>query len=194
MALFDLAYQRTLVFEGGYIDDRVDAGQETYKGISRRFNSSWLGWLTIDHLRHSQDFPKNLETDERLQALVTDYYRQQYWDKLACGEIPQQALADELFDTGVNMGIHRAALFLQQGLNALNRNEALYTDLTEDGIVGPKTLTALQTYFENDEITLLLQVLILFRGNHYLNYIRKSPEQEKFARGWLNRLNFEVQI
>ncbi|MBW1801582.1 MAG: hypothetical protein JRJ85_12745, partial [Deltaproteobacteria bacterium] len=44
MAKFDEAFEKTTAIEGGYVFDPDDAGGETYKGISRRFNPSWGGW------------------------------------------------------------------------------------------------------------------------------------------------------
>ena len=37
--------------------------------------------------------------------------------------IGDQAIANELYDSGVNMGLRRAVRFLQQGLNLLNRDQ-----------------------------------------------------------------------
>ena len=38
MADFNDAFDETMGHEGGYVNDSNDAGGETYRGISRRFN------------------------------------------------------------------------------------------------------------------------------------------------------------
>ena len=68
MANFDAAYQKTAAHEGGYVNDPDDAGAETYKGISRRFNPSWIGWAKIDEMKvNVENFSQNLEGDAELQ-------------------------------------------------------------------------------------------------------------------------------
>ena len=57
-----------------------------------------------------------------------------------------EAIAAELFDTGVNMGPAVAATFLQRALSALNRNRSDYPDLVPDGRIGPATLAALDAF------------------------------------------------
>ena len=55
-------------------------------------------------------------------------------------------LAEELFDTGINMGTGTAIGFLQRALNALNRNGRDYADLAVDRRIGPATLGALDAF------------------------------------------------
>ena len=57
-------------------------------------------------------------------------------------------MANELFDTGANMGPAVAATFLQRALTALNRNGRDYSDLMPDGRVGAQTLSALDTFLD----------------------------------------------
>ena len=192
MADFQTAFQWTMAHEGGYARDKTDAGGETYKGISRRFNPGWPGWVRIDRAKKARGFPKSLETDAELQAAVVAFYKQHYWDKFQGDAIPNQGIADELFDTGVNLGVLRAVEFLQRALNALNRNQALYSDLAADGAFGPRSLAAMRAYLKKDKPELLLKVMNVLQGMHYINYMTQTPAQEKFARGWFNRVEIEV--
>lgn len=192
MANFDEAFEKTAAIEGGYVFDPDDAGGETYKGISRRFNPSWKGWYRIDEIKRASSrkkkFDKVFEQDESLQKEVVLFYKEAYWDKFWGDEIPVQEIAEELFDTGVNMGVRRAVGFLQEGLNLLNRNQKNYNDIVEDGLFGKNTLKVLMAYLEIDEISYLLKVMNILQGMHYIEYMRKSPTQEKYARGWLKRV------
>lgn len=188
MGDFDQAYEKTMEHEGGYANDPTDVGGETYKGVARRYHPSWKGWKIIDEAKDAVDFPKNLDPKIRLQVEIRKFYKAHYWDIWLGDKIDNQEICNEMFDTGVNMGTHRCQKFLQEALNYLNRNELLYNDLVVDADVGPATLKALHIYLNTDQPRYLLVILNLLQGNHYLNYMKKSPKQEKFARGWLNRV------
>lgn len=190
MADFDKAFNKTMANEGGYSFDPADVGGETFKGISRVYHPQWPGWKIIDSAKSSSDFPKNLNSDEDLQQMIRAFYKKNFWDTIQLDEIDSQKIGEELFDTAVNMGISRAGKFLQRALNYLNKNEELYDDLDDDGKVGEKTLDALDIILERGEEALLYKILNVLQANHYLEYMYKSPTQEKFARGWFSRVEF----
>ncbi len=200
MADFNKAFIITLGHEGGYSNDPDDAGGETYRGIARRYHPDWSGWALIDENKQNikflsePDFPGNLPYDYALNTLVEEFYKTNYWNLFWADEIPNQAIANELFDTSVNMGISRAVKFLQTGLNVLNRNQKNYPDIVEDGKFGPNTLKTLRSYLKKDKPSYLLKVMNILQGEHYLTYMRKSPIQERFARGWLSRVSITKEF
>ena len=192
MANFEQAFQITLGHEGGYVFDPDDAGGETYRGVARRYHPNWSGWEIIDQLKQQSDsrrqLNKRLDENRPLQSQIQSFYKQHYWDRFQGDLIASQDLAEELFDTGVNMGVHRAVRFLQEGLNLLNRNQKSFKDILEDGKSGPGTLGALEAYLAKDPAEYLLKIMNILQGMHYIEYMRKSPTQEKYARGWLKRV------
>jgi len=188
MADFSEAYEITAGHEGGYSNDPDDAGGETYKGISRKYNLDWLGWPIIDASKNEPDFPDCLDYNGALQGIVYQFYKENYWDVFWGDDIHIQALANEMFDTGVNMGTGRAVRFLQEALNYLNRNEDIYPDVAEDGKFGNNTFNALNSYLANDDEGYLLKVMNVLQGKHYLDYMKKNPTQEKYVRGWMSRV------
>lgn len=190
MANFLEAYSITLGHEGGYSNDPDDVGGETYKGIARRYHPSWRGWFIIDNYKRQAGFPNNAYSDTDLDVSVKEFYKANYWDVNLLDEFRSQALANEMFDTGVNMGIGRAAKFLQKALNLLNKNQKIYADIVEDGAIGPNTLRALNACLDYRGDSYLFKILNLLQGNHYLEYMTKSPTQEKYAYGWLKRVDF----
>jgi len=190
MADFEEAYRTTLGHEGGYANDSYDAGGETYKGVSRRYYPSWEGWSIIDAAKsNKQTFPGILDNNHYLSDLINEFYKVHYWDKFWGDEIPNQPVANEMFDTGVNMGIRRAVKYLQKSLNLLNRNQKNYTDIVEDGVFGQNTLNTLKMYLNIDNESYLVKIMNILQGMHYIEYMTKSPTQERFARGWLKRIN-----
>ncbi len=191
MANFEQAYEITMGHEGGYVNDNDDAGGETYKGVARKKNKHWDGWKRVDELKEEGDaFPGNLDDDAVFQEEIRRFYKQRYWDTFWGDDVSDQSIANELFDTGVNMGVGRAVKFLQASLNLLNRNGALYGEIAVDGGFGRNTLNALESYLDKDHPKFLFKLLNLLQGQHYIKIMTKSPVQEKYARGWLQRVDF----
>jgi len=193
MANFEISYNLTSANEGGYDNDIDDAGGETFKGVSRKFWPDWSGWDIIDSAKQESNFPRNLFDNDQLSTLVKDHFKQNFWDKVWGDKISIQFLADEIYDTSINMGTKRAVTFLQTSLNVLNRNGKLYPDIDEDGNFGTNTFNALKTYLKTDPASLLYKVINVLQGMHYITYMKKDPVQERFARGWFSRVDFIKQ-
>ncbi|GAB4358816.1 MAG: glycosyl hydrolase 108 family protein [Gammaproteobacteria bacterium] len=188
MASFARALAIVLKHEGGYVNDPVDRGGETYRGIARRFHPDWSGWKRIDALKRRAGFPASLGNDRSLQRSVADFYRRYYWRPIQGDKLGDEALAQELFDTAVNMGVRRAVRFFQEALNLLNRNQKNYDDLVVDGWLGAKSLAALEALVKSDRGSRhLLKLMNALQAAHYIEIMRNDPRQERFARGWLNR-------
>lgn len=193
MADFLKAYNITLDHEGGYSNDPTDIGRETYKGISRKYNPDWDGWVLIDSLKSDSNFPNNTYKNTILNDMICKFYKEKYWDVILLDECTSQEVANELFDTSVNMGTTRAIKFLQRALNLLNKDGNIYSDISEDGKMGKNTLKALKACIDYRGDSYLFKILNLLQGNHYLEFMIKNPEQEKFAYGWLSRVTFTKQ-
>lgn len=191
MADFLTAFKHTMTAEGGYANNPRDNGGETYKGIARKFNPGWRGWVKVDVAKRLTQSVAQLNellgSDEALQADVQDFYKKNYWDVNRLDEVRNQAISCELFDTGVNMGVGVAARFLQEALNLSNRNGQLYADIAVDGKIGSATLATLN---KHPNPTQLYKLLNIMQGERYLDILRKAPAQEVFATTWLNRVDF----
>lgn len=189
MSDFNAALAITLKNEGGYVNDATDAGGETYKGISRTYHPDWSGWAVIDAARGGAGFPKSLDNNAALGDAVAAFYKQQFWNQFMGDAISDQAIAQELFDTSVNMGVNRAVEFLQEGINLLNRNQQNYPDIVVDGKFGRNTLNTLQTCLsQQNGAAYLLKLMNVLQGMHYIEYAQRKPSQEKYIRGWLSRV------
>ena len=106
MADFRKAYAKLEVAEGGYVFDKDDAGEETYKGVSRKANPNWIGWVILDDLKkhHPKTFESIAKKTPQLEKAVWDLYKKTYWDCFELDTIPSQKVAEQLFDTNVNCG------------------------------------------------------------------------------------------
>lgn len=187
MAQFSISYRKTAGHEGGYANHLSDRGGETYRGIARKRWQDWEGWLIVDRLRTESDFPNNLETDPDLGNLVVKFYHDNFWVVINGDAIQQQEIADELYDTGVNMGTGFAIKILQNSLNVLNKNQQLYKDIAEDGKLGQGTLGAISALLGTRKLELLLKVMNVAQGCKYLQLLQ-DPTQEAFALSWFSRV------
>lgn len=119
MAKFIDAYKKVLNNEGIYSNDQDDAGGETYKGISRRANPNWDGWISIDAIKkaHPTTFKGILKKTPELEKKVQDLYKDKYWDCFELDDVPSQLVAEQMFDTAVNQGQTAAIKFAQRVLD-----------------------------------------------------------------------------
>lgn len=187
MAQFSIAYRKTSFHEGSWANHPSDRGGETFRGIARKRWQNWEGWVIIDRLKKESDFPNNLETDPDLGNLVVKFYHDNFWTQINGDAIQQQEIADELYDTGVNMGTTFSVKILQNSLNILNKNQQLYKDIAEDGKLEQGTLGAISALLGTRKLELLLKVMNLAQGCKYLQLLQ-DPTQETFALGWMNRV------
>lgn len=126
MANFEEAYKRTCQFEGGYVNDKSDSGGETYKGISRKNNPKWNGWIVIDAYKKKASFPKNLDSNDELQQLVKDCYRKNYWETISGDSLTNQKVANDLYDTAVNMGVATSIKLAQRQFGTKETGKMTY--------------------------------------------------------------------
>ena len=157
---FDKAFEELIGFEGGYSNDPFDAGGETNWGISKR------QYPDLDI--------KNL-TIEDAKAI---YFRD-YWQGIGLDQIVNPNLATELFEQGVNFGRYWAAYHLQRALNLLGK------DLLLDGVIGPVTRKAANSYGDQAVLLKVLNGLQLMR---YVEITSDNPTQKRFFVGWLKRV------
>lgn len=105
MADFLAAYKRTENFEGDNIYTKTpgDSGGETWSGISRVFNPKWLGWKILDTILNKKN--NQVINNPELEELKLDFYRSNYWNPIWGDKISKQEVANDLYDTAVNMGV-----------------------------------------------------------------------------------------
>ncbi|SNC62173.1 Predicted Peptidoglycan domain-containing protein [Hymenobacter gelipurpurascens] len=186
MANFETAYHKTAAVEGGYADNPKDRGGETWKGVARNFNPQWLGWALVDYHRKAPGFPGTLATDAKLQEHVLRFYKLGYWDANRLGELNDQDIANELYDTAVNCGVGVASRFLQRALNLTNRNGVDYPDLVVDGKIGPITIARMNNHRRPK---LILKILNTMQGGKYIDIAEGRHDQEEFINSWFSRVS-----
>jgi lysozyme family protein len=153
---FQTAIKLILEHEGGYVNDPDDPGSETNFGISKKA------------------FP-NLDIKNLTQDAAEAIYYNKYWLPMKLDGFQNNLLKLHLFDMGVNAGIVRATMLLQDILNVIC-----------DGIIGQITIDAANNYPDQKELT---DAYINARKSHYEYIVKKNPTQIKYINGWMNRIN-----
>jgi lysozyme family protein len=160
--------------EGGYVHHEDDRGGPTMYGITEK----------VARL-HNFDGPMR----HLPKSLAVQIYKDQYWsgpkfDRVA---MLNMRIAEELLDTGVNMGIAWAGKFLQRSLNALNHDGTHYSYITVDGLIGNNTLGALKDYLDrrptNGE-AVLMKSLNCLQGVRYIEISESRVQNKSFTFGW----------
>lgn len=165
--------------EGGYTNHPSDKGGPTIWGITEAVARAF------GYTGPMQSMP---------QSVARNIYLQRYWTQPRFAEVEtlSPAVAEELFDTGVNMGTGTAAKFLQRALNVLNLRGKVYPDVMVDGAIGNLTIAALKAFLAyrgKDGHLVLWRLLNGQQGTRYIELAEANPTQEDFVFGWaLNRV------
>lgn len=167
MADFNIYAPFLRSWEGGYVNHPNDPGGPTNAGVTL---ATWASYCK------KYGFTANVRT---LKAMTESQWREimkgMYWDKLRCDDVRWQSVANLMCDWGVNSGISKAAMAIQK-----------LVGVTADGVVGPKTIAAINAVKSKD---VLFQSLKAARKQNYKNMVKADPKKATFLEGWLNRLD-----
>ena len=133
---------------------------------------------------------QQLNKNEALQNLVFNFYRTEFWNKIQGDLLPSQLIADELFESSINLGVPAASEILQRSVDLLNRNISLYPDIAVDGIIGNQTLEALKKCLAANGKKLIYNLLNFYQAKHYIEIMEKDHTQEIFI-GWFSRIEIQ---
>jgi Putative secretion activating protein len=129
---FEDLISKVLNTEGGFVDDPVDLGGATNRGVA------WHTWQKAAMPVLGKE--ATLENLKQLTASeATEIYKALYWDSIKLSEIKDGDLRGLIFDFHVHSGPN-AVKVLQKLLNELGGN------LIVDGIMGEKTIKFLNEY------------------------------------------------
>ena len=165
MAKFELYKPIVLKWEGKYAGN-IDGMICTMKGVTL---ATYQKYCKQKGLKCPNCFDLKHIPDEHWEEIC----KEMFWDKWKADEIKNQSIAQLLVDWVWTSGVY-GIKYSQQVLG-----------VKVDGIVGQKTIAAINDYPDQKE---LFNKLWNRRKKHFED-IAKSPSKAKFLKGWLNRLN-----
>lgn len=155
-----------LKWEGGFVNDPDDLGGATNQGVTL---------ATYMQYCRKKGYP--VPTVERLKNLSerewTEIMKTMYWDRWKADKIANQSVANILVDWVWASGVH-----------GIKRPQKIL-GVAVDGIVGNQTLDAVNAKDAKE-----LFFAIKADRIRFIDEICKArPANEKFRRGWMNRIN-----
>lgn len=153
-------------WEGGYVNDKDDKGGPTNMGVTI---ATWKA--------HGYDKNRDGVIDVKDLKLMTKQdainILRKFWNKWRANEIKNQSIANILVDWFWGSGI--------DGIKVPQR----ILNVKQDGIVGPKTIKAVNDY--NQKV--LFDKIFKARELYFRTICQRDKTQYKYLGGWLRRLN-----
>lgn len=155
-------------WEGGFVNDPDDLGGATNMGVTI---STWK------QVGYDKDGDGDIDVDDlhllTREDVVNRVLKPHYWDRWKADDIKSQSVANILVDWVWASGVH--------GIKIPQR----LLGVTVDGIVGPKTLAAVNARNPRE----LFDMIKIARFDFIEDICKKRPANNKFKRGWMNRIN-----
>jgi lysozyme family protein len=169
MSDLTISIGKTLIKEGGYINNAADPGGATKYGVTQKDITGLPG------------FPENVKDLTVIGA--TEYYREYFWNKFGTAgrfakenfpQIHEQTILDKLFDLSVLFGLGEAVDVFERVLS-----------LPTDGIYGPNDVTATNEAEPSSLLTAFKTGMVA----HAIGIANAKPSERIFLQGWINRVN-----
>lgn len=155
-----------LQWEGGFVNDPDDLGGATNKGIT-------IGTFAEYKKRKGQKAPTVDDLKNISGADWHDVFKSLYWDRWKADEIKNQSVANILVDWVWASGSH-----------GIKRPQRLL-GVKADGIVGKQTVAAVNAM----DAATLFKMIKDDRAKFIDEICRARPKNEKYRKGWMNRIN-----
>ena len=154
-----------LKWEGGFVNDPADAGGATNKGIT-------LNTFKAYRKKKGRPVPTVDDLKKISQEEWREIFKTMYWDMWRADEINSQAVANILVDWYWLSG--KYGITIPQKV----------LKVTTDGNVGAKTIVAVNSA----NPVKLVKDIYDARVKYIDDICKNRPANEKFRKGWMNRL------
>ncbi len=184
MANFKTAYVKLANAEFGSNPEKFlhkNQGENGYTigGVYQVANPDSFNWEFIEKTLVLCEFDYKrastmLYADDLIRESVENFFKRYYWDKALLDEVQGQVIAENIFLSGVHIGMKNAVKLAQK-----------VAQTQQDGIIGQYTIKALnngydEIYFKKEFDKLELE--------NYNNLIERNPNLEWARAGFINRV------
>lgn len=156
----------------GWSNDPLDRGGATMIGVT-------IGTYRTYCTYKGRKRPTIIDLKNITYKEWRDIVHTLYWSKWKADLIEDQDVANIVVDwvwaSGQGIGIKRVQKIL---------------GVTADGIVGPKTLAAINTANPRE----LVKKVYDARAAHFNAIVKANPSQKKWLKGWMNRINYIYNV
>lgn len=170
------------------IDTLLDAVMKregkTYENVKHDNGGPTKFGITIHDLRRWRKSPRLTWQAVRdlTEEEAREIYKARYWTGPGFDLLPE-LIQESMLDFGILHGPPRAVRALQEIIN-----EAGFGPVDTDGKLGPQTFRcAVDACREMGEY--LVNAIVEERSQHFSAIVASNPSQQKFFRGWMNRIN-----
>ena len=155
-----------LKWEGGFVDDPADLGGATNKGVT-------IGAFEGFCKKNGRPKPTVLDLKNISDADWKEIIKTLYWDRWKADGIKSQGVANILVDWVWASGVH-----------GIKRPQRIL-GVSSDGLVGSKTITAVNAMDAEKLFKMIKEDRVKFVDE----ICKARPANERFRKGWLNRIN-----
>lgn len=153
-------------------------GAWTLGGIFQKYNEEAINWDFVNKVLGTCEFNVErasvmLYADSIIKQSVFAHFKREYWERLLLDEVHDQKTANNIFLSGVHIGIRNAAKLAQKVVQC-----------KEDGFIGQYTIRALNNY-NQDMFKSHFDKLELA---NYNNLIEINPNLAWARKGFINRV------
>ena len=155
-----------LKWEGGFVDDPADLGGATNKGVT-------IGTFGDFCKKKGRPKPTVQDLKNISDADWKEIIKTLYWDRWKADDIKSQGVANILVDWVWASGVH-----------GIKRPQRIL-GVSSDGFVGSKTIAAVNAM----DTKKLFKTIKEDRVKFVDEICKARPANERFRKGWLNRIN-----
>ena len=150
----------------GFANDPMDLGGATQTGVTIATYKTYCR-------KHGQNDPTVDDLKQIPYQTWLAILKELYWDKWKADQIDSQSVANILVD-----------FVWASGTTGIKKPQQML-GVVPDGVVGPKTLAAVNSYGP----TTLFYRLKALRIKYVEDIVKSRPSQKKWLKGWKNRIN-----
>lgn len=151
----------------GFANDPMDLGGATQTGVTLATYKTYCR-------KHGQKDPSVDDLKQIPYQTWLAILKELYWDRWKADQIDSQSVANILVD-----------FVWASGTTGIKKPQQML-GVVPDGVVGPKTLAAVNSYGP----TTLFYRLKALRIKYVEDIVKSRPSQKKWLKGWKNRINY----